>query len=102
MYAHVILAKNRHDRGDNVQALKHAIDAVEAGYRIFPGAKKAKRIYYRVMENRPFLRTLNMQALCLHGLGRLDEAIHVAKKLLKLNPQDDQTIQPFLVSWAVQ
>jgi len=48
------------------------------------------------LDNRPFLRALHVYGLCLWRLERFDEALAVFRRMLRLNPDDNQGIR-FLV-----
>ena len=45
------------------------------------------------VDNRPFLRCMHGYGLCLWRLGRFDEAEHVFRKMLWLNPSDNQGVR---------
>ena len=48
------------------------------------------------IDNRPFLRCMNGFGLCLWRLGRLEEAEKIFKRILWLNPSDNQGVR-FLI-----
>jgi len=48
------------------------------------------------IDNRPFLRCLNGFGLCLCRLGRFEEAENILKRMLWLNPSDNQGVR-FLI-----
>jgi len=48
------------------------------------------------IDNRPFLRCMNGFGLCLWRLHRLEEAEHIFKRMLWLNPSDNQGVR-FLI-----
>ena len=50
-----------------------------------------------ILDNRPFLRCLHGFGLCLWRLGRMDEALGVFERMLRLNPMDNQGVH-FLAS----
>jgi len=45
------------------------------------------------VDNRPFLRCMHGYGLCLWRLGRFDEAERVSRKMLWLNPSDNQGVR---------
>jgi hypothetical protein len=49
------------------------------------------------IDNRPFLRCLNGFGLCLWRLGRFEEAENIFKRMLWLNPSDNQGVR-FLIN----
>ena len=46
-----------------------------------------------LIDNRPFLRCLHGYGLCLWRLGRIDEAAEVFRRILWMNPADNQGIR---------
>jgi tetratricopeptide (TPR) repeat protein len=51
------------------------------------------------IEHRPYLRSLHGRGVALKEVGRRKEAIAQAKKLLRLNPSDNQGVRKELCSW---
>ncbi|MFW6147480.1 MAG: hypothetical protein ACOC6B_03710 [Thermodesulfobacteriota bacterium] len=49
-----------------------------------------------LIDNRPFLRSMHGYGLCLWRLGRFDEAEHIFRQMLWLNPSDNQGVR-FLI-----
>jgi tetratricopeptide (TPR) repeat protein len=45
------------------------------------------------IDNRPFLRCLKGFGLCLWRLGRMEEALAVFTRMLRLNPADNQGVR---------
>ena len=55
-----------------------------------------------LMYTRPYLRALCFRSMSLHKLGRTVEAVDQAKKILKLNPSDNQGIRKLLCNWYLE
>jgi hypothetical protein len=92
-------------------APKEAIRHYEAGVRIGElslGREFDGVLPWGLVDNRPFLRTMQSFGLCLWRLGRFEEAQAVFDRMLWLNPSDNQGIR-FLIrdvrsrqSWDAQ
>lgn len=52
--------------------------------------------------NRPYMRALLGRAMCLKKTGKREEAIRQAKKLMRLNPNDNQGVRQLLCSWFLE
>ena len=52
--------------------------------------------------NRPYLRSLAGRAITLKDIGKRKEAIAQAKKILRLNPNDNQGIRQLLCTWFLE
>ncbi len=95
--AYVILAERT---GDVAQALDLYVQGVAAGERalrprIF--AENADR-FWSLITTRPYMRARFGLAQCLEELGREDEAIGHYRKLLRLNPNDNQGVRYSLLT----
>jgi hypothetical protein len=80
-------------------APKEAIRHYEAGVRIGElslGREFDGVLPWGLVDNRPFLRSMQGLGLCLWRLGRFEEAQGVFDRMLWLNPSDNQGIR-FLV-----
>ena len=54
------------------------------------------------MENRPYLRSLSGRAFALKDSGKSREAIAQAKKIMRLNPGDNQGLRLSLCTWFLE
>ncbi len=75
--------------GDPREAIRH----YEVGLRIGElslGQRFEGVLLWGHVDNRPFLRCMHGYGLCLWRLGRFDEAERVFRKMLWLNPSDNQ------------
>jgi len=78
--------------GDPREAIRH----YEVGLRIGElslGERFEGVLPWGHVDNRPFLRCMRGYGLCLWRLGRFDEAEHVFRKMLWLNPSDNQGVR---------
>ena len=79
---------------------ERAIRHYEVGFRIGKlsiGESFDGLLPWGWIDNRPFLRCLNGFGLCLWRLGRFEEAENIFKRLLLLNPSDNQGVR-FLIN----
>lgn len=94
--AHVHLGLFEFGDGDQPfrvrRALKHYTVGVKLG-DFFLGPKFRGKLPWGLIDNRPFLRALHGQMISHWALGEISEAISIAKRLLKLNPDDHQGIR---------
>jgi len=77
---------------DPQQALLHYEVAVGIGELSLPADFQGLLLWGHIY-NRPFLRALHGQGLCLWRLGRLAEARRVFMRMLSLNPNDNQGVR---------
>jgi len=54
------------------------------------------------IENRPYLRAVSGRAQVLKDVGKKEEAITQAKKLIRWNPSDNQGMRQLLCSWYLE
>ncbi len=72
---------------------KEALRHYEVGVRIGElslGTDFGGVLFWRMIDNRPFLRCLHAYGLCLWRAGKFDEAYRVFEQMLWLNPPDNQ------------
>ncbi len=62
-------------------------------WRIVTASGLQRRSAWGMIDNRPFLRCLNGYGLCLWRLERFDESLAVCKRMLWLNPSDNQGVR---------
>ncbi len=77
---------------DPADAIRH----YEVGFRIGElslGDNFAGVLPWGLIDNRPFLRCMHGYGLCLWRLGRFDEAERIFRRLLWLNPSDNQGVR---------
>ncbi|MEE9913787.1 MAG: hypothetical protein K4571_18920 [Deltaproteobacteria bacterium] len=75
-----------------------------AGHRAL-GEKKFKEWkghFWGVLDTRPYMRARAGLMQCLWEAGEVDAAIHHAKELLKLNPNDNQGIRYVLIAYLAE
>jgi len=78
-------------KGDWKQAeglYRKALESAEPEVKDIP-----KGVFWGVLEARPYMRALCGLGLTLWKLGRLEEAVSIFKRMLKLNPNDNQGIR---------
>lgn len=63
---------------------------------------RSEELSWGGVENRPYLRALLGRALCLKHTGNREEAIRQAKKIMRLNPGDNQGVRKLLCSWFLE
>jgi tetratricopeptide (TPR) repeat protein len=49
--------------------------------------------FWGILESRPYMRAMNGLGLTAWKNGRIDEAIGIFKRMLKLNPNDNQGVR---------
>jgi tetratricopeptide (TPR) repeat protein len=94
--AHVLLAQRM---PDNEKRLELYRKGVRAGERAL-GEKAFKEDvghFWGITGTRPYMRALAALAAFLESLGRVEEAIEHYRKLLRLNPHDNQGIRFSLI-----
>jgi tetratricopeptide (TPR) repeat protein len=98
--AHVILA---HAAPDPVTALSRWRQAVAAGEAaIGPADMKAMEgEFWGWLETRPYMRALMGLAYALREGGEVEEAIAIARRMLVLNPNDNQGARHELLGWLM-
>lgn len=52
-----------------------------------------KELPWGFLENRHIMRAINQQALFYWEIGKIDEALDIFRKLLRVNPQDNQGVR---------
>ena len=57
------------------------------------GGKLPREIIWGELHNRQYLRSMHGLGLVLWGLGKTEEALQIFKKMLRLNPMDNQGIR---------
>ena len=75
---------------------KDAIRHYEVGFRIGElscGEKFDGVLPWACIDNRPFLRCMHGFGLCLWRLGRFEESVRIFKRMLWLNPSDNQGVR---------
>ena len=94
--AHVHMGHFKFGDGQDVywvkQALKHYTVGVELG-EYFLGPNFTRKLPWGLIGNRPYLRALHGQCLCYWALKEFNAAAESARRILKLNPSDNQGIR---------
>ncbi len=78
--------------GDPREAIRHYAVGLRIG-ELSLGERFEGVLPWGHVDNRPFLRCMHGYGLCLWRLGRFDEAEHVFRKMLWLNPSDNQGVR---------
>mmetsp|Transcript_3459 Transcript_3459/g.5264 ORF Transcript_3459/g.5264 Transcript_3459/m.5264 type:complete len:907 (-) Transcript_3459:1869-4589(-) len=86
------------------EALKMYDTAILCARKLNPtwSDDRSEELSWGEMGNRPYMRALLGRALCLKKTGKREEAIRQAKKLLRLNPGDNQGVRKMLCSWFIE
>ena len=86
------------------EALKMYDNAITCARMLNPTWKedRSTELSWGEIENRPYLRSLAGGAIALKGMGKRKEAIFQAKKLMRLNPNDNQGIRQLLCTWFLE
>jgi len=63
---------------------------------------RSNELSWGEIENRPYLRSLSGRAIALKTMGKRKDAIAQAKKIMRLNPGDNQGIRQLLVTWFLE
>ena len=95
--AYVILGNDL--AGSNQEKYSYYQQGVDVGEEYF-GAKYFKKnrgYFWGLLETRPYMRALSGTASCLWALGEKEKSIEVHKKMLELNPDDNQGIRYLLL-----
>lgn len=61
--------------------------------------KEGKGHFWGILDTRPYMRSRAGLMQCLWDAGRHDEALHHARDMLKLNPNDNQGIRYILIAY---
>ncbi|KAK1748760.1 hypothetical protein QTG54_000699 [Skeletonema marinoi] len=82
------------------EALKMHDTAILCARKLNPtwSDDRSDELSWGEIENRPYLRALLGRAQCLKNTGKRDEAIRQAKKIMRLNPGDNQGVRKLLCS----
>jgi len=86
------------------EALKMHDTAILCARKLNPtwSDDRSDELSWGEIENRPYLRALLGRAQCLKNTGKRDEAIRQAKKIMRLNPGDNQGVRKLLCSWFLE
>lgn len=86
------------------EALKMYDTAILCARKLNPtwSDDRSEELSWGEIGNRPYMRSLLGRALCLKNTGKREEAIRQAKKLLRLNPGDNQGVRKMLCSWFLE
>ncbi|WP_426340332.1 hypothetical protein ACN9MZ_00095 [Pseudoduganella sp. S-14] len=90
--AHVFLASNYFDLGKPVKALEAAQRGLDAAHDIMPDGFSG-RVEWGHLENRAYLRMLQIALLCLSRRRKHKEAAEIAVLMLARNPNDNQGVR---------
>mmetsp|Transcript_25325 Transcript_25325/g.53501 ORF Transcript_25325/g.53501 Transcript_25325/m.53501 type:complete len:895 (-) Transcript_25325:24-2708(-) len=63
---------------------------------------RSDELVWGEMENRPYLRSLLGRAIAFKDAGKRRDAIAQAKKLMRLNPNDNQGVRKLLCTWFLE
>ncbi|HLJ10544.1 MAG TPA: hypothetical protein VKU82_05110 [Planctomycetaceae bacterium] len=99
--AYVVLA---HSVGDARQAHVLLEQALAAAERVLGPEKLAESAghFWQISETRPYMRARLALCECLWSIGRLNEALHHLKEMLRLNPTDSQGVRYLLAAHFLQ
>jgi tetratricopeptide (TPR) repeat protein len=96
--AHVILAMHATDAEEALAQWRAGVAAGEAA--IGPaGFKRMRGEFWGWLETRPYMRALHGLAHALHEGGQAEDAIAIARRMLDLNPNDNQGVRYQLLGW---
>lgn len=85
--AHQFLGEIAEERGQLSKALAWFQQGIKKQETMHPNFKKPDAtVAWRRIENRPYLRLLLAKRDLLHKMGKVDEAIAVANRLIEINP----------------
>jgi tetratricopeptide (TPR) repeat protein len=98
--AHVILAHATPGADAALARWRQAVAAGEAA--IGPaGMKEMEGEFWGWLETRPYMRALLGLAGALRESGQFEEAIAIGRRMLVLNPNDNQGVRHVLLGWLV-
>lgn len=93
--AYLILANEARDRDEEIRLLREAVDAgTRAAGKDWE--KKYKGVCWLALETRPVMRAMARLAIALQRDDEFDEALSLYRKLMKINPNDNQGIRYLL------
>ena len=103
-YQYEIDPKGSHEKLCCAEALKMYDTAILCARTLNPtwSDDRSEELSWGEMGNRPYMRALLGRAFCLKDTGERDEAIRQAKKLMRLNPGDNQGVRKLLCSWFLE
>jgi tetratricopeptide (TPR) repeat protein len=101
MELHVVESKKKTCAAE---ALKMYDTAITCARKLNPTWEEdpTVELSYGVMENRPYFRSLLGRAIALYDLGARELAIAQAKKVMFLNPSDNQGVRLLLCTWFLE
>jgi tetratricopeptide (TPR) repeat protein len=89
--AWVHIGNLRFDEGLIEEALGHYRRGEAAALeRTIGNPRTYKSVFWGDLDSRPYMRALHGQGLCLWRLGRPEEARKIFRRMLRLNPSDNQ------------
>ena len=95
---YVILALRAEIDAERIALLREAILWGEALWREYVG-RPPRDFFWAHLETRPFMRALHNLALVLWARGDREEAVRLADRMLRLNPNDNQGIRYIALAW---
>ena len=75
---------------------------IEHGLNLMPHLRNASQVRWSDMDNRPYMRAVQVKALALSELGKTWEAAMLIKLLLQWNPNDNQGVRALCYSWCAE
>jgi tetratricopeptide (TPR) repeat protein len=96
--AYIILADDLAE--NNLEKLRYYQQAVEAGEDFLGDSYFEEDVghFWGLVETRPYMRALAGQAYCLWAIGEREEALEIFRRMLVLNPDDNQGIRYTLLN----
>ncbi len=103
-YQYEIDPKGTREKLCCAEALKMHNTAILCARKLNPtwSDDRSEELSWGETANRPYLRALLGRAQCLKNTGKREEAIRQAKKLMRLNPGDNQGVRKLLCSWFLE
>ena len=103
-YQYEVTADDAKKKKYSAAALMMYDNAIASARKLNPtwGEDRTEELSWGEMENRPYLRGLLGRAIALKNCGKRSEAISQAKKLMRLNPRDNQGIRQVLCTWFLE
>mmetsp|Transcript_21159 Transcript_21159/g.34900 ORF Transcript_21159/g.34900 Transcript_21159/m.34900 type:complete len:773 (-) Transcript_21159:7-2325(-) len=103
-YQYEIDPKGSREKLCCAEALKMYDTAILCARKLNPtwSDDRSEELSWGEIGNRPYMRALLGRALCLKHTGKREEAIRQAKKLMRLNPGDNQGVRKLLCSWFLE
>lgn len=96
--AYVVLARSVETAAERIALLHEGVRRGEYYWQQYL-KRPPKAFFWSRVETRPFMRALQNLALALWEIGDREEAVQLADRILRLNPNDNQGVRYLALAW---